>query len=233
MTIAWFLMARDDPASGDAAPDWAESRLLPALKQATGLVALDLFTPEESSDPYLDDGPGPVFMVQADFPDVASLQDALAEADVPTLLQDRDGAPGGLTLSHEAMETVRFPVGGASEPAPRTAPLSYVVRYHRPAENEAAFVQHYISHHPPILGEFPGIRNVFCYTPVDWDDPTGLPGENLMLGNEVVFDSTDALNTALASDVRHKLREDYNTFPPFTGHNTHHAMARRQVFPES
>ena len=45
------------------------------------------------------------------------------------------------------------------------------------------------------------------------------------------FDSVDALNAALKSDVRHRLREDYKRFPPFTGRNTHYAMTRTRVFP--
>ena len=46
------------------------------------------------------------------------------------------------------------------------------------------------------------------------------------IGNEVVFDSLDALNAALASDVRHRLREDYKSFPVKPGPNTHYAMQR-------
>lgn len=230
MTIAWFLMARTDPADGGAARDWAMAQLVPALKALPALGALDYFTPEESEDPYLDDGPGPAFMVQADFASVDALQTALSDHAVAGLLRDAEGRPKDIAFGHEALETQAFTVAGQSEPQPRTAPVSYVVRYHRPAENEAAFVAHYVDHHPAILGEFPGIRNVFCYLPVDWADPIGLPREDLMLGNEVVFDSVDALNAAMASDVRHRLRDDYKTFPAFTGRNTHHAMTRQRLF---
>lgn len=231
MTIAWFLMARADAAEGNAARVWAKERLAPAAVSLPGLQSLDLFAPESASDPYLDDGPGPAFMIQADFPDVDSLQTALADHALGGLLRDRQPETAALSFGHDAMETMAFAVGDQPAPQPRTAPLSYVVRYHRPAENEAAFVEHYVSHHPQILGEFPDVRNVFCYLPVDWVDPIGLPREDLMLGNEVVFDSLDALNASLASEVRHKLREDYNAFPPFTGRNTHHAMMRERLFP--
>jgi len=230
MTIAWFLMARTDAAHGEAARSWAAQHLVPALKASPALAALDFFTPEESTDPYLDDGPGPAFMVQADFASIDALQTALSNPELAVLLRQTDGAAKDITFGHEALETQPFAVAGQSEPQPRTAPVSYVVRYHRPAENEAEFVAHYVGHHPAILGEFPGIRNVFCYLPVDWTDPIGLPREDLMLGNEVVFDSVDALNAAMASDVRHKLRDDYHTFPTFSGRNTHHAMTRQRLF---
>jgi len=231
VTVAWFLMGRDDPADAAAAQDWAISKLVPVVISLPGLQSADFFTPESASDPYLVDGTGPVFMLQTDFADAPSALSALATPALINCLTGNDGKPAGLGFGHDLLETLAFPVREDSEPKPRKATLSYVVRYHRPAENEAEFIQHYIDHHPPILGEFPDIRNVFCYVPLTWDDPLGLPREDLMLGNEVVFDSLDALNASLASEVRHKLREDYNTFPPFTGRNTHHAMTRRRLYP--
>jgi hypothetical protein len=52
-----------------------------------------------------------------------------------------------------------------------------------------------------------------------------------MQRNKVAFDSADALTRALNSPVRHRMREDYKTFPPFTGANTHYAMVTRIVEP--
>jgi uncharacterized protein (TIGR02118 family) len=127
------------------------------------------------------------------------------------------------------MEMQFFPVAGESEPAPLTAPVSYVVRYHRPAENEAGFIEHYVANHPPILGKFPNIRNVICYLPIGFDDPNGIESADYMLGNEVVFDSLEDLNAALQSPVRHELREDFKTFPSFAGANTHYAMIRNRL----
>jgi hypothetical protein len=50
-----------------------------------------------------------------------------------------------------------------------------------------------------------------------------------MVGNEVVFDSPEAFNAAMASPVRLELREHFRNFPKFTGKNTHYPMMRRQV----
>jgi hypothetical protein len=50
-----------------------------------------------------------------------------------------------------------------------------------------------------------------------------------MVGNEVVFDSPEAFNTAMASPVRHELRAHFKSFPKFTGKNTHFPMMRRQL----
>jgi hypothetical protein len=48
-----------------------------------------------------------------------------------------------------------------------------------------------------------------------------------MQRNKVAFDSADALTHALNSPARHRMREEYHGFPPFTGRNTHYAMATR------
>ena len=91
-----------------------------------------------------------------------------------------------------------------------------------------AILDHVI--HPPVLGKFPRIRNVMCYLPIAWTDPTGIASADYLLGNEVVFDSLEDLNAALASDVRHELREDYKSFPPFYGTNSHYAMRRQRLY---
>ena len=60
-----------------------------------------------------------------------------------------------------------------------------------------------------------------------------MPTSDCMLGNEVVFDSLAALNAALASEMRHELRRDYQGFPPFSGPVSHHAMLRERLWPRS
>ena len=69
--------------------------------------------------------------------------------------------------------------------APLTAPFSYVVRYHKPAEDEAAFIRNYVDTHPPTLGKLPGIRSVMCYFPQDMAVPA-LAAADYMIGNECV-----------------------------------------------
>ena len=111
------------------------------------------------------------------------------------------------------------------------AAVSYFVHYTRPAEDEATFLSYYCSHHPPILGEFPDLRALVLYLPTPWQDRHKLTDPDHMLVCQVAFDSLEALNAALASDVRKKLRQDYHTFPPFSGPVTHYAMLRDQMIP--
>ncbi|MHA1537950.1 MAG: hypothetical protein ACTSUD_10380 [Alphaproteobacteria bacterium] len=229
--IAYFVTIRGTLEPGADFASWFEAGPASALKTLPSLRAFDLYLPEASDDPYLDDGAGPLVMAQLYFDDVTALQAALASATFPEEALKGEGGPAGdVHAAHSVMRAHLYPVAGERTPAPLTAATSYVVRYHRPVEDEAGFNAHYVKLHPPILGEFPGIRNVICYLPVAWSDPTGLEDADIFLGNEVVFDSLAALDAALASDVRHKLREDYKTFPPFTGRNTHYAMRRARLF---
>ncbi len=229
--IAYFVTIRGRVEPAGRFGSWFAAGPAGALKTLPGLRAFDLYLPEASHDPYLDDGAGPLAMAQLYFDDVPALEGALASQNFPQDALKGEGSPAvDVQAVHAAMRTQFYPVAGERQPAPLTAGASYVVRYHRPVEDEAAFNAHYVARHPPVLGEFPGIRNVICHLPVAWRDPTGLDDADVFLGNEVVFDTPGALDAALASDVRHKLREDYKTFPPFTGRNTHYAMRRTRLF---
>ena len=71
----------------------------------------------------------------------------------------------GPALHRLRFERHFYPVGRRDRARTATAPFSYVVRYHRPAEDEAAFIRNYVDTHPPTLGKLPGIRSVMCYFP--------------------------------------------------------------------
>lgn len=192
-----------------------------------GLLALDLYEPaaDGGHDPYVQDGAAPANVAMLVFASLTRLDRALAHADFDAGW----GAPPTGAITCTAMRRVAFPVAGRARAVPLAAPLSYVVRYHRPAEDEALFVRNYLDGHPVLLGRLPGIRNVLCYVPLPWQHPGGLPPADYMLGNEVVFDHIDGFNLAMASPVRHELREHYRAFPPFSGRNTHFAMKRTRV----
>jgi hypothetical protein len=134
-----------------------------------------------------------------------------------------------------AFERRFYPVGADAAPAPLRAPFSYVVRYHRPADDEAAFVANYLATHPATEAKLPGIRSIMCYLPLDGapaglkERPGGLPSADYMIGNEVVFDDIGAFNAAMASPIRAELRAHYRAFPRFTGRNTHYPMIRRRL----
>ncbi len=232
MTIAYFLTYQGPHDDAAAFRDWFGGAPLATLRALPKARAIELYEPETSEDPYLNDGPGPLLIVQVDFDDVADLEGAIAGGAFRSEIADTSKIPvPNVSLTHDALEVRWWPVGGDDAPHPRTAPVSYVVRYYPPAEDEQAFIDFYVSHHPQILAKLPKIRNVLCYLRIDWNDPAGIERANTMIGNEVVFDSLQDLNDSLKDDVRHELRDDYKQFPPFGGNVTHFAMTRRRVYP--
>ena len=138
-------------------------------------------------------------------------------------------ASTGIAASVTAMERCFYPVEGETTPGPLQAPFSYVVRYHRPAEDEAAFVAHYVADHPRLEARFPGIRSIMCYFPLKPAGVGRLPCCDYMLGNEVVFDCIEDFNVAMQSPVRHEMRAHFHSFPKFSGAVTHFAMLRERL----
>jgi hypothetical protein len=220
-----FEMACFGPAgAARAARDWHDAAAV-TWRELPGLVSHDLYVgmTEGAKDPLVDDGPGPLLIAMLAFADEDALGDAVARAEFEASLAR---LPDGVRAAGEAMECRHYPVAAAAAPAELRAPFSYVVRYHRPAEDEAAFIANYVATHPPTLARLPGIRNIMCYFPLDRPNPPGLARSDYMLGNEVVFDDVAAFNRAMASPVRHELRAHYRAFPPFSGANTHYPMWR-------
>ena len=196
--------------------------LMPLLMARSEVTGASLFTPDAAEDPYVVDRTPPALMLQIDVTDSGGLGALFADGEIRRQLEKAGPAATG-----DAFDVLAFPIPEVTEPAIRTAPTSLVVRYYAPVSDEALFRRYYLENHPPIMADMPGIRNVFCYVPFVWTCPAGIPGSGCILGNEVVFDSLDALNAALASDVRNRLRDDYKSFPVKPGPNTHHAMQRQ------
>lgn len=170
-----------------------------------------LHAPVRASDPFLDDGAQPALVVQAYFAGLAALEAAIAVLE-PVLGPDAEC---------EAMAVRRFPV-----PQPGPGGCSYLVRYAGPAEDPAAWHAHYEAHHAPIMAELPGIRELELYLPVASSlGASAWKTVRSLQRNKVAFDSAQALEAALASPVRAKMRADFATFPAYRGTVTHYSMA--------
>jgi len=214
---------------GSAVQAWADRDAVPLWAALPGLTAVDLYQPmrDGTHDPFNNDGPGPLLMAMLQFLTQHQLEAGLADPRFKTSVANR---PANIATTGTSFERRFYPVGSAKDAEPKLrAPFSYVVRYHYPAQNPEEFVSHYVADHPPILGKLPEIRSVLCYLPVAQTASGVLPPADYMVGNEVVFDSPEAFNAAMASPVRLELRTHFRNFPPFTGKNTHYPMMRRQV----
>ena len=208
-------------------------RPLAFLEAVPEVVSIELYVPETDDVALFDESTAPTLMIQIDMKNAADAKALIQSDEFRRLVLAESAYPAPVEkLALDVFETVHFPMPGQQAPPLRTAPLSFVVRYYGPIDDEAAFVRFYTENHPPILATFPGIRNVLCYLPLDWRSTETVSDSSTILINEVVFDDLDALNRALESDVLPRLRADGKRFAEF-GFNTHHAMRRERIYVQS
>jgi hypothetical protein len=211
------------------------AQLTGVLQTIRGLRKALLHTASHADDPYLDDGAPPHLVLQLYFDELPDLETALAQGGPLKVLLSRDAFPllAEAEVTQQVMLVRPFAVGPLPTKIAHGEPYcTYLVSYEGEAEDLNAWLSHYLSEHTRYMAEFPDIRELEVYTRLDW--VSALPWRRVhhMQRNKVAFDSADALTRALNSPVRHRMREDYKTFPAFTGANTHYAMVTRVVEPQ-
>jgi len=234
MTIAFFLTFRNAARPHARTSEADKSRFVEIVRSTPGLRRALVYHPEGASDPYLDDGAPPQLAAELYFDHIEDLESALAGDGHLQALAAPDAFPSlaGTAVTQQAMLSRVFPVPDpAFGIAQGTPHCTYLVSYEGSAEDLNAWLHHYIAHHPAIMARFPGIREIEVCTRIDWCSFLPWPRVDYMLRNKVVFDSAAALTAALKSPVRHEMRADYRTFPPFTGPVLHYPMATIEVFP--
>jgi hypothetical protein len=236
MSWVYEIALRGAPGLRAALGQWFLSGPRQALAALPGLTSNDLYTPAEgpARDPYNQDGGGPLMLLMLGFATHGALAAAVKAGQFSGALGP---LPRGVSATGSAFERRLYRVGDEPRPATLRAAFSYVVRYHRPAADEAAFIANYLATHPVTQAKLPAIRNIMCCLPLAAPpDAAGqsmradLPAADYMIGNEVVFDDIANFNIAMASPVRQELRAHYHAFPPYSGANTHFPMTRVRIF---
>lgn len=219
LTIFWHW-TEAVPQGGVAATTL--DRLREVLAATAGLTEAQIFTPAEAEDIYTDDDRSPPLGLQLHFDGIASLEAAAGVGGTLQGLCRLDGLDPGRAEAQAFLKR-GYPV---DDPAhlPGATPCSFVVHYPGPAEDVNAWLACYIDGHPPLMRRMPGIRAIEILTPVDWVNRLPIPSVRHMQRNRVLFDSPEALTAALQSPVRHELRADFDSLPPFQGGNRHYAM---------
>jgi uncharacterized protein (TIGR02118 family) len=172
--------------------------------------------PVAARDPFLDDGAPPALVVQAYFAGLPALEAAL-----PVLARIL-----GPEAACEAMAVRSFAVR-----EPGKGGCSYLVAYEGPAQDPDAWRAHYEAHHAPLMAELPGIRELEIYSPVPLVFSVGWKAARSLQRNKVVFDTPQALQAALDSGARAKMRADFAAFPPYRGKVIHHPMLSFDPWP--
>jgi hypothetical protein len=225
MPFVYELVLTGAATEAGSANAWFDAGPAEAWARIPSLSTLDVYRPVEGSeDPYNKDDRPPLLIAVAAFASAEALTAA-----APRLDQSLAALPLGIRATFTPMARKFYPVAGESAPGPLRAQFSYVVRYRRPAEDEAAFVAHYVADHPRMEGAFPRIRSVMCYFPLADPKSERCAPADYMLGNEVVFDNVHDFNAAMQSPVRHEMRAHFHTFPKFSGTVTHFAMKRERL----
>lgn len=203
---------------------------LSLLKSNPHVSGVEFYTAEPGDIPVMDDVPMPCLIVEIQVDSEQQARTLIGSGDFKKWFSEKQGILSDANkINLEVLEAVHFDVPGHDSPPPRTAPLSFVVRYYGPVANATEFVQFYTDNHPPILARFPKIRNVLCYLPMNWRTTGAINDESLVIGNEVVFDDLASFKAALESEVLQEAMADGELFASY-GYSSHHAMRRELVY---
>ena len=230
MTIAIFVTIWTAGMSAGDLDTHFRSAPLEYLKAENAVHTVEIYTPETGDVPMLEDAPSPTIIIQIDMNDAVAAQALTQSEQFQQIFMNKNSYdPGAEKVNLEITEVIHFPLPGQESPPPRTAALSFVVRYYGPVKDHRKFVEMYTDGHPQVLANFEGIRNVLCYLPLGWRESGEILDETMIIGNEVVFDDLDAIRLALKSDIASQAQEHSKHFQKY-GYNTHHAMHRELVF---
>lgn len=234
MSFAYFLSFENPPGRSPGLPETALPALRTMLADIAGLERALIFTPETTTDRFIDDGAPPPLSLQLYFDELTALEAAASAGGPlqPLVGNGLLGALGDAVITQQAFYARSFPVDDpVVRPGPSGLACSFVVHYEGPAADLNLWLSNYIASHPPVMRQFPGIRSIEILSRVDWCGSLPWPRANHMQRNRVMFDSADALTAALASPARLQLRRDFEKFPPYEGGILHYPMATEEVRP--
>jgi uncharacterized protein (TIGR02118 family) len=230
--FVYEIVLTGDRTRRDAARTWLRDLAASTWVALPDVSAVDIYEIVEdgAKDPFLEPDLDLLVLAMLHFPTLDALAAAMTH---PRFGASLAAQPHGVAVTGTPFERRFFPVADESAPGPLLAEFSYVVRYHPPADDTAHFIAHYLADHPPLMAKLPEIRSILCYLPLRGVTPDVLPPVDYIIGNEVVFDSVDAFNAAMASPARKEMRAHFHKFPPFSGRNTHFPMLRTRLNPSA
>ena len=228
MEVCLFLIGQGDDGSralsdSDVSSIYSTSREVDRLRR---LVVHRRLEPA-SGDPTLD-APliAPPCVLQWYFDDLDALESALQRGGaIQSVLDGWSYAAQGYPMFAQQVMAVRtFATPNADVSGQSSERCTYLVSYEGEAPDFNAWLTHYMTHHPPLMAQLPGIRELEIYTRVDYRSGLAVQRAAAMQRNKVVFDHPSALSAALASPVRVRMKHDFDAFPPYSGIAPHYPM---------
>lgn len=228
MEICLFLIGQNND-SCDALTDHDTASIHTASRGIDGLRRLVIHRAvEPASDDSVPKMPveSPHCVLQWYFDDLDLLESALqSNGAIQTVLATSiDAAWGPGAFVQQVMAVRRFATPDAGPSHKSLERCSYLVGYEGEANDFNAWLTHYMTYHPPLMAQLPGIRELEIYTRVDYRADIAWPRATAMQRNKVVFDDASALSVALASPVRALMKRDFDAFPPYSGSAPHYPM---------
>lgn len=228
MSLCLFLSVTNTQDSADFEPLKLES----LLSEVKGVIRRAIHMPASlpGRDPFLSAEQAPHCVIQLYFANLDGLEFAMcADGPLASLIDASTSADCHWT--QQAMLVRRFAVAqGSPASSARLERATYLVAYEGKAQDDEAWLAHYIRQHPPLMAKLPGIREVEVYTRIDYCSDLRAERVRTLQRNKVVFDSMAALSDALASPLREELRKDFLSLPPFTGATPHYPMQSVEHF---
>lgn len=224
MTISWFCFFHHRDSNRRLSSE-EHDKLREWIRGCPGLIEGWLYVPSTISHPYGAESVAPALALELKFATVADCEGNLGDAGVLQRLADPDflQSLAGADATQQGMLGRSFDVADPGDDA-RTKFCTYLVDYPGPADDDQAWLDHYVTSHAGILVKLPGLRVAAVYTPAVVISMLPFRFATAMLRNKVVFDSAPALSDALSSSVRDELRADVDTFPPYSNGSMHVPM---------
>ncbi|WP_168791453.1 EthD family reductase [Paraburkholderia aromaticivorans] len=226
MEVCLFLIGHADAHTRETrAPDLSPFGLTP--RDVEGLRRFVIHVPAESDDcdplSKTDVSARPRCVLQWYFDDLELLEQALQSKGA---MHDIVGESSsmGLIFTQQAMAVRRFATPDPGNFGTRAERCTYLVSYEGEAQDFNAWLSHYLAHHPPLMAQLPGLRELEIYTRLDYRSGLGIARAAAMQRNKVVFDDSASLAAALASPIRASMKQDFNDFPPYSGATLHFPM---------
>lgn len=207
--------------------------LIDITNRTAGVTRLNIYTPVPVQDAFADSVGTPAFGFQLYFDEIDQLEAAIGRAGSLLSLPDPASLPAlaRLDFEHQVMLNRHFAVAEPRHDADHVC--SYVVHYPGPADDLNAWLSHYLVHHPAILAQLDGVRELEVLTRIDWIDALPWQRSYHMQRNRGAFDSPVDLATALQSSIRADAHADFAQFPPYRGGSFHYPFDTRIVRPNA